>query len=361
MPFSAYYLSAEGDLRRGLSEGELRDAFESRQGLLWVDMGEVTEEDGQFLERNFGFHHLAIEDCVSTLVHPPKVDDFGDYLFIIVHGINYAVESEIVQTTELNLFIGPHFVVSAHNVPLYSVGSVSKLVEKDGRPMMRGADFLAYALIDALVDNVMPTIDSMSDIAEGIEEEVIHSPQRSTLEAILKLKRSTLRLHRVMAPQRETLNRLSRGEFPIISEKAQIFYRDIYDHVVRLEDLNQTLRDRADNALATQLSSVANRQNETMKVLSIVAAIFLPLALVAGIYGMNFENMPELSWQWGYFAVLGFIGAVVVIAMMWFGARKWIKWLTWGRRRVSRLSRPFAVEPEKLIGYIGHIEKRPHR
>jgi magnesium transporter len=360
MPFSAYYLSAEGDLRRGLSEGEVRDAFELRQGLLWVDMCEVTEEDGEFLERNFGFHHLAIEDCVSPLVHSPKVDDFGDYLFIIVHGINHAVESDIVQTTELGLFIGPHFVVSAHNVPLYSVGSITKRVEEDGRPMRRGADFLAYVLIDALVDNVMPTIDSMSDIAEGIEEEVIHSPQRSTLEAILKLKRSTLRLHRVMAPQRETLNRLSRGEFPIISDKVQIFYRDVYDHVVRLEDLNQTLRDRADNALATQLSSVANRQNEIMKVLSIVASIFLPLALVAGIYGMNFENMPELSWQWGYFAVLGFVGAVIVIVMMWFGARKWIKWLTWGRRRVSRLSRPFAVEPEKLIHYIGHIEKRPH-
>lgn len=360
MPYSAYYLSAEGDLKRGLSEEEIRDAFKSRQGLLWVDVCEVTEEDGEFLERNFGFHHLAIEDCVSPMVHSPKVDDFGDHLFVIVHGINHTSESDIVQTTELNLFLGPHFVVSAHNVPLYSVNSINELVEKDGRPMRRGADFLAYTLIDALVDNVMPTIDSMSDFAEGIEEEVISSPQKSTLEAILKLKRSTLRLHRVMAPQREMLNRLSRGEFPIISDKAQIFYRDIYDHVIRIEELNQTLRDRADNALATQLSSVANRQNEIMKVLSIVAAIFLPLALLAGIYGMNFENMPELSWQWGYFAVLAFMGTVVVIAMMWFGARKWIKWFIWGRRRVSRLSRPFAVEQEKLIDYIGHIEKWLH-
>lgn len=360
MPFKAYYLSAEGDLRCGLSEADIRAAFESRQGLLWVDICEVTEEDGEFLERNFGFHHLAIEDCVSPLVHPPKVDEFGDHLFIILHGINYATESDIVQTTELNLFLGPHFVVSVHSVPLYSVNSIVKLVEDDGRPLRRGPDFFAYTVIDALIDNVMPTIDRMSDVAEGIEEEVIRSPQKSTLEAILKLKRSTLRLHRVMAPQREILNRLSRGQFSIISERAQIFYRDVYDHIVRIEDLNQTLRDRADNALATHLSSVANRQNEIMKVLAIVAAIFLPLALVAGIYGMNFENMPELSWQWGYFAVLGFIGAAIIAVLGWFGARKWLKWLTWGRQRVSRIRRPFAVEPDKLIGHLGHIAKWPH-
>lgn len=356
MPFKAYYLTPEGDLRRELSKEDVQAAFESKQGLLWVDICETTEEDSEFLARNFGFHHLAIEDCVSTRVHPPKVDDFGDYLFIIVHGINHAAESDIVETTELAIFLGPHFVVSNHNSPLYSVESVRRLVEDGGRPLRRGADFFAYSLIDALVDNVLPTIDAMSDVADEIDEEVILSPQQSILEDILKLKRSVLRLHRVMAPQRETMNRLSRGEFPIIRGEAQIFYRDIYDHVVRIEDLNQTLRDRADNALATHLSSMANRQNETMRVLAIVAAIFLPLTLLAGIYGMNFENMPELGWSWGYFAVLGVMGAVIVIVLWRFWARKWV---VVGRRRVIRI-KPFAVEPEKLIGYIGHLAKWTH-
>jgi len=353
MPFTAYYLSPEGALRRGLSGEEVRAAFESKQGLLWVDICETTEEDGEFLERTFRFHQLAIEDCVSPLVHPPKIDDFVDYLFIIVHGINYTAESDIVATTELCLFIGHHFVVSTHIIPLHSVNSVAKLVEHNDRPMRRGPDFLAHVLIDALVDNVLPTIDKMSDVAEGIEEEVIRNPQQSTLDAILKLKRSVLRLHRVMAPQRDVLNRLSRGEFSIIRDEAKIFYRDVYDHIVRIEDLNQTLRDRADNALATHLSSVANRQNETMRVLSTVATIFLPLALLAGIYGMNFENMPELSWHWGYFAVLGFMGIAIAVALWWFWARRWV---TWGRRRVTRI-RPFAVETEKLIGYIGHLAR----
>jgi magnesium transporter len=222
--------------------------------------------------------------------------------------------------------------------------------------MRYGADFLAHTLVDTLIDNVLPTIDKMSDVAQDIEEETLRNPQPPTLEAILKLKRSTLRVHRVMAPQREVLNRLSRGEFSIIRSEAQIYYRDIYDHLVRIEDLNQTIRDRADNALATYLSSVANKQNETMKVLSIIAAIFLPLTLVAGIYGMNFEYMPELRVPWAYFAVLGFMGIVIIGVMWWFWARNWI---AWGRKKPIWV-RPFYVAPEKLVGYIGRMTW-PHR
>ena len=354
MPFKAYYLSPEGTLRKELGEKEVRAAFESGQGLLWVDIAETTEEDGSFLERVFNFHHLTVEDCVSTLTHSPKIDDFDDYLFIIVHGINHITESDIVETAELAIFLGPHFVVSNHNFPLFSVESVGQMVERDGRPMKRQADFLAHTLVDTLIDDVLPTIDTMGERADEVEEETIRNPQQSTLEDILKLKRSTLRIHRVMAPQREVLNRLSRREFPSIREEAQIFYRDVYDHVVRIEDLNQTLRDRADNALATYLSSVANRQNETMRVLSVVATIFLPLTLLAGVYGMNFEYMPELRVPWAYFAVVGFIAAAIVVAIWWFWARRWIGW---GRRRAARV-RPFAVNRQKLRGYLGHMRKQ---
>jgi len=354
MPFKAYYLSPDDELRRDISKTEIRAAFESRQGLLWVDISETTEEDASFLEQTLNFHHLAVEDCLSTETHASKIDDFGDYLFIIVHGINHIIESEIVETAELAIFLGPHFVVSNHNYPLYSIEATRRLVEEDGRPMKRGADFLAYALIDTMIDNIMPTIDKMSDVAEEIEEEVIRYPQQLTLEGIMKLKRSTLRIHRCIAPQREVLNRLSRGEFPLIKNEAQIFYRDIYDHLVRIQDLNQSIRDRADYALSTYLSSVANRQNETMRVLSIIATIFMPLTLLAGIYGMNFENMPELKWEWGYFAILGIMAFVISILVWRFWAQNWIQW---GRKRVKWI-RPFAVEPKKLVGYIERIAKQ---
>jgi len=357
MPYRAYYLDTLGTLRRDLSEEEIRAAFASKEGLLWVDIVETTDEDAEFLSRVFSFHHLAVEDCLSTKIHPAKIDDFGDYLFIVVHGINHAAESDVVETAELALFLGPHYVISNHNAPLYSVEGVRRQVEDDGRPMRRGPDFLAHALIDALIDNVLPAVDLMSEVAGEIEEEVVRRPSQSTLESILKLKRSVLRVHRTISPQREIMNRLSRGEFPLVREEARIFYRDIYDHLMRIGDLNQNTRDSSDNALSTYLSSVANRQNETMKVLSIVATIFLPLTLLAGIYGMNFEYMPELGWKWGYFAVVGFIAAAIIGALWLFWAKQW---LSWGRRRVSRI-RLFAVEPEKLVGYIEQLAKLPPR
>ena len=357
MELKIFYLSPEGDFKSNIDEEAMRALFQSQQGTLWVDICDSTDEQGNFLERNFGFHPLAIEDCVSTAIHSPKIDDFDSHLFIIVHGINHMAESDIVETTELAIFLGPHCVVTSHSFPLHSINTIIKLIETNNRIMKRGADFLAYTIIDTLIDNVLPTIDQMMDVADQIEEEVIRRPHQSTLEAILKLKRSVLRIHRVMAPQREVLNRLSRGEFPLIKENAYVFFRDIYDHIVRIEELGQTLRDRADNALATHLASVANRQNESMKILALVATIFLPLALVAGIYGMNFQYMPELDWHWGYFAVVGFIGFVIVFAICWFWARKWI---VWSRRRVSRV-RPFAVEPLKLMKHFDVQMKKRSR
>ena len=348
MSIKAYYLAPDGNLQRDLSEDEIIKAYESKQGLLWVDVSETTEDEGKFLEQSLHFHHLAVEDCVSTQIHPPKIDDFGEYVFIIVHGINHVVESDIVETAKLAFFLDENFVVSTHDFPLYSVKAVQQMVEGDSRLMKRGADFLAHAIIDALVDNVMPTIDRMSDVAEEIEEEVIRRPQQNVLDGILKLKRSSLRVHRIMAPQREVLNRLSRGEFPVVKKEAEIFYRDVYDHIVRIEDLNQTILDRADNALATYLSSVANRQNETMRVLSIVAVIFMPLTLLAGIYGMNFEYMPELQWRWGYFMVLGII-LLAVSVIIW---RFWASgWFTWGKRHMA-WTKPFMVNGSKIRGYI---------
>ncbi len=355
MPITAYYLPPRGKLQRDLSPGDIAKARRSRRGLLWVDIVGPTEADGKFLEESFGFHRLTVEDCLGTQIHPPKIDAFNDYLFIVVHGINHASEADVVETAELALYIGESFVVTSHNYPLYSVDEVRRLVEADGRPLARGADFLAHAVIDALVDNVMPTIDRMTDVAEEIELEVIQRPQPNILDGILKLKRSALKVHRVMSPQREVLNRLSRNEFPLIKPEAQIFYRDIYDHVMRIEDLNQTLLDRADNSLATYLSSVANRQNETMKVLSVVATIFLPLTLLAAIYGMNFDYMPELHWRWGYFAVLGVIGLVILV-LLW---RFWASgWFARGRRKMAWI-RPFRVNVKRLRGHPSAERQAP--
>ena len=171
MIVKGYYLTADNDLKRNLTDEQVKEAFDSKQGLLWVDIGDVKEEDGAFLERNFRFHHLAIEDCVSPDIHSPKIDDMGDYLFIIVHGIKPVSKAEMPETAELSLFLGSYFVVSVHSVPLKCVEHTIRMIEEDGRPMRHGTDFLAHALIDVLIDNILPVIDIMGETSEEIEEE----------------------------------------------------------------------------------------------------------------------------------------------------------------------------------------------
>ena len=230
----AFYLTPDGELLDQLGIEQIRHFLATGEGLLWLDMEDMTNEDTELLSNVFCFHPLAVADCISKNIHPPKIDDFEHYLFIIVHGINYHIESEVVETTELALFLGKNYVVTSHDVPLGSISSVLDRVRKDGRLMRRGADFLAHDLLDALVDNIMPTIEEMNDKSVAIETEALHEPERQTLISIMQHKRSILALTRVMLPQREIVNRLSRGEYALISERAQIYYRNIYDHLVRI-------------------------------------------------------------------------------------------------------------------------------
>lgn len=190
--------------------------------------------------------------------------------------------------------------------------------------MRRGVDFLAHDLVDALVDNFMPTIEEMDRKSDRLEAEVLHEPKRETLTSIMQLKRSILALTRILLPQREIMNGLSRGDYPFISERAQIYYRNIYDHLMRIEMLTAGLRDMAESVLSTYLSSVSNRMNEVMKVLTLIATIFIPLTFVAGVYGMNFQYMPELTWEYGYYTVWMIMIAIVAIMLVYFRRRQWI-------------------------------------
>jgi len=320
----AFYLAPDGKLLDQLSTEQITSFLATGEGLLWVDIEDMTSEDAEILSNVFHFHPLAVEDCVSRSIHPPKIDDFEGYLFIIVHGINYYVESDVVETTELNLFVGKNYVVTNHDVPMRSVTSMLERIRKDGRPMRRGVDFLAHDFIDALVDNIVPTIDEMNDKSATVEAEALQEPKRETLASIMQLKRSILALERVMAPQRGILDRLSRGEYSLIGERARIYYRNIYDHLLRIEMLNYNLRDIVDSTLSTYLSSVSNRMNEVMKVLTLIATIFIPLTFIAGIYGMNFANMPELQWRYGYFIILIVMAVIGISLAVYFKRKSWL-------------------------------------
>ncbi len=319
----ACYMAPDGKLLDQLNIDQVRDCLATGEGLLWLDMEDLTNEDAELLSNVFCFHPLAVADCTSKNIHPPKIDDFEQYVFIIVHGINYHIESEVVETTELALFLGKNYVVTSHDIPMRSVSSVLDRVRKDGRPMRRGADFLAHDLIDALVDNIMPTINGIDEENDRLEAEALHEPKRETLTSIMQVKRSVLALTRVTLPQREIMNGLSRGDYPFISERAQIYYRNIYDHLVRIEMLTLGLRDMAESVLSTYLSSVSNRMNEVMKVLTLIATIFIPLTFIVGIYGMNFANMPELQWTYGYFVILIVMAVIGISLAVYFKRRRW--------------------------------------
>ena len=321
---ASYLRSPDGNVATGVTEDAMREALASKQGLLWIDMESAAREEAGFLSAVFGFHPLAIDDCFNLHLDPAKVDDYGDYIFVIAQAISYKSTTEELETTELNLFLGANYVVSFHSQPLTFVDEVRRRCDADGPEVTRGADFLAHALLDALVDAYQPAVDQLDDTLTGVEERVLARPEQSLLQEILLLKHNVQRLRRVILPQRDVVNRISRGEFPnVVRAEMNIYFRDIYDHVVRVAELMESVRDLADGVLNTYLSSVNNRMNEVMKTLSVVATILLPLTFVASIYGMNFEHMPELRWYYGYALALGIMAAVAAGMVFFFRLRRW--------------------------------------
>jgi magnesium transporter len=291
MPLTAIHRDAAGHLRLLSEEREIAAAVGDREGLTWVSITRTSEADTALLGRVFGFHPLALQDCLNARYQRPKVDEYADYLFLMLHGVDHVATEELVATTELDLFVGRNFVVSAHLAPVPAVETLAEQAAAgEPRHLERGAAMLAHALVDALVDSVLPTVDRMGDVADTIEEEALERPERELLQAIMRLKRSALRIGRVMGPQRDLLASISRGEYAMFPAETAIYFRDVYDHLARIEDLTQTLRERADYAMTTYHSAISIRQNESMRVLSIVASIFLPLTLLAGIYGMNVSS-----------------------------------------------------------------------
>lgn len=354
MTTTTFYLDPENQLHRDIQIDQIREILESETGMLWIDINEPDDQDRQLLLDEFHFHPLVVDIAIDFDTHIARVEDFGSYIFINARSIDYTSEDDIVQTTDLAMFIGGNYVVTAHSVAMPSVEAIKELVEIEGRPMRKGPAIFAHAQFDALIQAILPTLDHMSDRADQIEELILDNPDHSALVALTNLKRSCLSLNRAIGPQREVLSRLGRREFDILGNDADLFFRDLLDDLVRVQQANDAIRERTDTSLATYLSVVGNRQNEIMKVLSIVATVFLPLGLIAGLFGMNFQNMPGLDFRWGYHIVVGVtLLAVSLVAWMF-----WIKrWVMTGagffrRRRLPRFV-PSAVEPVRLAGYLG--------
>jgi len=324
---TALYRKLDGAIVEVSGDGVFKKALGETGALLWVDIFVKSEDDGKILADVFNFHPLTIEDSVSTRVDPAKIDDHGNYIFVVVQAlIEYHPDKEL-ESVEVDFYLGPNYVVSCHRDPIPAIDAFRERCRKDERLFGRGADWLLHGMLDAMIDEYLPIVDAVDDAIDLLEEQVLNRPQTQMLQQIMLVKRNALRLRRATTPLRDNMNRLARGEFPhLVSSEAAFYFRDVYDHLVRIEYLVEALRDLADGALQTYLSVVSNRLNEVMKILTVA---FVPLTigtLISGVYGMNLTNgfWPPSDSSWGFGAVVATIIVLAVLVLAYFRSRRWI-------------------------------------
>ena len=270
----------------------------------------------------FSIHPLILEDIVHT-GQRPKLEDVEELLFVVIKMLKYSSGKEIIAE-QFSLILGPNFVISFQEIKGDVFEGVRERIRKGkGRLRKLGSDYLCYALLDAIVDNYFVVLEDMGEKIEEYEEELLTDPTPETLHKIHKLRGDIIYLRRSIWPLREVINEILRGDISQISEATEMFYRDVYDHTIQVMDTIETFRDVISGMLDMYLSSISNKMNEVMKVLTMIATIFIPITFVAGIYGMNFEIMPELKWPWAYPAVWGIIILITAVMAIYFKKKRW--------------------------------------
>lgn len=319
------YREGADRVQEGIALEQLPELLNDEKAVIWVDMFAPTTADEDVLLNVFRFHPLTVEDCRENR-HYPKIEEFPGYLYFIVHGVRADTSSDRFNTIELDGFLGPNYVITYHHDEFRSINSVKQLLRTSPVICRRGAGYLLHQILDRIVDYYSPVLDDFDNRIDELEAKIFEgrSSNNQMLSDIMNIKRSVLRLRRISVKQLDVLLRISRGEFELIPQALLPFYRDIYDHLVRVTDLAESYRDLITGLLDAHLSVVSNRLNEVMKVLTIFSAIMLPLTFIVGVYGMNFEHMPELHSQYGYFVVWGVMITVALGMLIFFRKRGWL-------------------------------------
>lgn len=312
---------------------DIRGLVADPSNVLWVDICDPENENGahpealRILRDVFEFHPLAIEDALIEN-HVPKVDDWGSYLYIVLYAVHFERGKEHLETRELDVFVGPNYLVTYRTEEVRALEQQWRVTQRDARHTRRGVDYLLYELCDAIATDYLPVMDAMDEAVDLLQDAVFERTDARLVERIFMLKRAVLDLRRVLGPQREVLNKLSRGDFAVIDDKDRVYFRDVYDHFVRLVDLNESLRDVVGGVLDTYLSVAANRTNEIMKALTIVSLMFLPLTFITGFFGMNFfggsiELTFETSRGLFFLASMAIMIALPLAMLLYIRRRGW--------------------------------------
>jgi magnesium transporter len=301
---------------------EISDLCACSPNIVWVDVADPTSQDFDELAKEFGFHPLSIEDCRHEHQRP-KVEEYPGYYFIVLYEAELVQQSHL-ELRELNLFVGKNYLVTVHSRPIRALELAERLWRSWTDLAERGTGLLAYLLIDSIVDDYMPLLDTFSDRMDDLEDQIFADFQAGAIEEIFRLKKHLLFLRRAVTPLRDVFNSLLRREQPIFSRETHIYFQDVFDHLIRVADTIDTLRDMVGSTMDAYLSVSGNRMNMVMKRLTSISTILMSVTLVAGVYGMNFVYMPELRWRYGYVGALGSMLAIGLAIYLYFRRIKWL-------------------------------------
>jgi magnesium transporter len=300
-------------------------SFKDEASVTWLNIDgvhkpEIIEQVGT----HFGLHPLVLEDIANT-GQRPKMEDFDDYIYVVLKMLRFDAKENETKAEQVSIILGRDFVISFQEREGDVFDTVrERLRNNKGRIRKMGADYLTYALIDAIVDHYFVILENLGETIEDIEDKLVTNPSRETLRTIHDLKREMIFLRKSVWPLREVISRLERSESALINKSTCVYLRDVYDHTIQVMDAVETFRDMLSGMLDIYLSSVSNRMNEVMKVLTVIATIFIPLTFLAGIYGMNFRYMPELEQAWSYPVVLTVMFIIAIMMVFYFRRKKWI-------------------------------------
>jgi len=320
-----YWLGPDGTFEQTtvLEVAEL-ESYRDREGVLWVDVNGI--HDVEIISRIgtvFGLHPLLLEDVLNANQRP-KLEEHGDHLFLVLRML-LAGDDHTVEMEQVSVVLGARYVLTFQERSRDTFDPVRRrLAESGSRLRQQGADFLAYALVDTIVDNYFAVLEGVGDRIEELEDAVVVEPDRETLTAIYDVKRTLADLRRAIWPLRDALGTLARGDSPRVTPGTLPYLRDVADHAIRTLDTIETYRDTAATLIDMYMSSVSNRMNDVMRVLTVIATVFIPLTFIVGIYGMNFAHMPELAWRWGYPAVWAVMVGTVLGLLVFFRRRNWL-------------------------------------
>ena len=306
---------------------ELGDWLDTKdeKKLTWLHVEGLHREDlVKIVGNRFGIHPLVMED-IANVNQRPKIEEFPGYIFFSLKGFTFNQEDNILETEQFSIIFGKGFVISFQENRGDRFRSIEKrLKEPSGRLRGRKSDYLAYAILDTLVDHYFQVLGDLDLLDEEMEETLMINPGPDTVQKLHDQKRRLITLRRNVWPLRDALVRVERLESVLIEEQNQVYFRDVHDHLIQILDMVETRRELNSGFLDIYLSSLSNRMNEVMKVLTLIATIFIPLTFIAGIYGMNFQVMPELKWPFGYFAVLGVMAVLGLAMILFFKKKKWL-------------------------------------